>query len=243
MRLKHLGNAILLIFSLCIIGLITGCAPTHVQTLQQYGGPPLPKPRAILVYNFAVSPDVVQLNSGAGSRLTNGNPEQAQQQKMQIAQAVANSLTNELVKELRADGLPAQAAGYGTPSLGNVVLITGQFLAINEGNRARRMIVGFGAGHTEVDAHVQVISTLRQPSQMLYAFDTTAESSRKPGMGPMIGVGAAAGHAAESTVVSGTLGTVSEFHGASVQADASRTAKKINQQLIPFFEQQGWLTH
>jgi len=50
----------------CVISLFTGCASTDVTSQSEYQGF-LPKPRQVLVYNFAVSPDEVMLDSGIGA--------------------------------------------------------------------------------------------------------------------------------------------------------------------------------
>lgn len=45
-----------------------GCAPTQVNIVSKYGGP-VPKPSNVFVYNFAVSPDEVQLDQGISARI------------------------------------------------------------------------------------------------------------------------------------------------------------------------------
>jgi hypothetical protein len=47
---------------------VSGCAPTQINTVSQYRGP-APKPSNVLVYNFAVSPDEVQLDRGISARI------------------------------------------------------------------------------------------------------------------------------------------------------------------------------
>src|SRR5438034_10206603 len=52
--------------------ILAGCAPTNVDTVQQYSGKsPLPRPDRVLVYDFAVSANDVKLNSAIGARLAN----------------------------------------------------------------------------------------------------------------------------------------------------------------------------
>ena len=66
--------------------------------------------------------------------------------------------------------------------------IEGQFLTIDEGNRARRLVIGFGAGASHVRIAVQMLETIAGQHRLVEDFYTNASSSRKPGFGPMAGV-------------------------------------------------------
>ena len=103
----------------------------------------------------------------------------------------------------------------------------------------RRMIVGFGAGASEVRTCVQVYELTPERRRLVEDFSTTVKSARKPGMGPMVGVGAAASVVA-SAVVSGSVG-LATAHGQTVEADAQHTAAAIAQELKKFFAEQGWI--
>jgi hypothetical protein len=120
-------------------------------------------------------------------------------------------------------------------------VIAGQFLSIDEGNRMRRMVVGFGAGGTSIRTQVQVSLGTGSGLLLLEEFETIAESSKKPGMGPMVGVGAAATSAASAAAMSGALGAASELNQ-TVEGDAGRTAKEIAKALSRFFFSQGWIS-
>ena len=119
--------------------------------------------------------------------------------------------------------------------------IEGQFVSVNEGNRLRRMVVGFGAGASEVRTLVQVYETTPEGRRLVEDFYTTVKSSIKPGMGPMAGVGAAAGRAATSAMVSGGVGIATE-RSQGVDGDAKHTAEEITKTLKKFFVEQGWIT-
>src|SRR2546427_11686546 len=54
------------------LAILAGCAPTNVDTVQEYSGKSLlPRPDRGLVYDFAVSANDVKLNSAIGERLAN----------------------------------------------------------------------------------------------------------------------------------------------------------------------------
>src|SRR2546428_6872216 len=91
------------------------------------------------------------------------------------------------------------------------VFTQGQFLTIDEGNRLRRMVIGFGVGGTDLRTKVQVYQGTEAAPLLLQEFEAKAESSKKPGMGPMVGVGAAATSAASAAAVSGGVRIATEI--------------------------------
>lgn len=146
-----------------------------------------------------------------------------------------------LLAEIIALGLPAERATQQALAGGETLLIKGQFVSINEGNRTERVVIGLGAGRTDVKTHVQVYEKTAQGSRLLEEFRTDAKSGRKPGMAEMMGAGAAAGHLAVSAAVSSGLAFASEEFSANVDADAKRTGNEIAKKLKEFFARQGWI--
>lgn len=121
---------------------------------------------------------------------------------------VAKVLATNLVEDIARLGLPVELASNAPPTAGPTLGIQGQFLAIDEGNRLRRAVIGLGVGSSEVRALVQLYSTADGQRRLVEDFYTTVKSSRKPGFGPMAGAGAAAGRVAASAAVSGGVGAV-----------------------------------
>ena len=120
----------------CVLGLFTGCASTSVTSQSEYQGF-LPKPRQVFVYDFAVSPDEVTLDSGITSDiqgLVDKAPPRTDQERA-IGREVANALASHLVTEIQALGLPARRASGPPPADGNTLQIKGQFISINEGDQ------------------------------------------------------------------------------------------------------------
>ena len=64
------------------------------------------------------------------------------------------SLPSELVKEILTLGMPAEHADrWHPPGIGNL-LIMGEFISMDEGSKAKRMLIGFGAGASSLQTHV-----------------------------------------------------------------------------------------
>ena len=219
-----------------------GCASTNLATSEQYGGLGLPRPDRILVMPFATSPDEVKLDWSPTAQTWRLSGESSTQERQQVAHSVAEALARKLVSKIQALGLPAEysveAPDYGGPAK---VVIYGQFLSIDEGNRAERVVIGLGAGRSDVKTAVQVYETMDDGRRLLDQFDVDAKSGRKPGAAETLGVGGLAGNLAVSGAVTAASAVGGEMFGADAEADAERTASKIANALGTFFARQGWI--
>jgi hypothetical protein len=225
--------------------LLAGCAQTEARRSQDYAGPPLQRPDRVLVYDFAVSPGDVRLDRGLGPRVL-GAIEGTSKTSGEVAAGrdVARAISDNLVKEIRGRGLPAERAVQPLASSDkNVLFIEGQILSVDEGNRTRRNLIGLGAGRTTVEADAQVLYWPRgaAAARTIETFEAAASSGRKPGMAETMGVGAAADRLATSAVLSGGTSAASEAYGANVEADGARLGKQVAEKLVPLFAQQGWI--
>jgi len=234
------------LLTLLVLAVVFGCAPTNVQQQPtDMTATQLARPALVLVYDFAVSPDEVKLDKGLSADLMQKYEEHKGMsrtaEEIKVGHKVADALAEELVKKIRSFGLWAER-GFGYPH-GNAkdLLIKGQLLSIDEGNRTERVAIGLGAGRTSVQANVQVYELTPQGMNEVDTLRGTAKSGDKPGMGEMMGIGAIAGHLLASTVVSGALAGGTEMTSATVEADAKRLADKVAADLGKFFVGQGWI--
>lgn len=94
------------------LSLLAAC--TSVSVDRQVGAMErLPPPDRVLVYNFAVTPQEVQLDA-VGSAITSTLDGTADsQQEIQIGQAVANALAKRLVSDIQNMGLWTQSERQG----------------------------------------------------------------------------------------------------------------------------------
>ena len=227
-----------------VMALAAGCGPTNVQQ-QKMDLTQLPRPDLILIYDFAVSPDEVKLDTGLSAELMQKYEKykgaSPTAQEIKLGHKVADAVAEELVKKIRTYGLWAER-GFGYPyGKGKVLMVKGQFVSIDQGNRTERVAVGLGAGRSDVQANVQVYELTPQGMQEVDTLRGTAKSGYKPGMAEMMGVGAIAGHLLVSTVVSGTVAGATEMTSATVESDGKRLADKIAVDLGNFFVNQAWI--
>jgi hypothetical protein len=225
----------------CLVSIPVGCASTKVTMDNTYGGK-FPRPDQILVYNFAVSPDEVELDSGISGdiqRLINKTPRTDQERA--IGRKISNTLANHLVSELTKLGFIAVRAHSPAPQTGNSIAIKGQFISVDEGNQAERVVIGLGLGRTDVRAVVQAYDIDDGKKVLVNQFGINARSGSSPGMAETLGVGALTGHVATSVVVSSGVQVGTETFSANVEADADRTAKAIVNELKKYFITQDWI--
>ena len=219
--------------------LFCGCARTSVSRVSA-DTEQLPKPDAIVVHDFSVSPDQIALDHTIGLRLQElmGSQTDAKE-RMQVAQTISALVTKDIVQDLQKQGFNAMAASSVSPPSGRTLSVEGQYFSIDQGSQRRRMIIGFGAGASEVRALVQEFESTPAGPKLVDDFYATVKSSRRPGMGPMAGGGALVGHAAASAATSGGLSMVGA-NAQSVEADARHLADSISAELGQFFARQGW---
>ena len=242
-----------------LAGLALLAACTSTQSQMATGGQMFPRPQLVVVENFAVSPDEVQINEGLSAEvqqlLGRGGGTPHTEQELQTGHQVADAIAKNLVTEIRDLGLSAEVADRGDPRLSgergsnpvppgiqNAVLITGQLVSVDEGNAAERVIIGFAAGRSDVRAQVQVFYVRGGERRLMDTIEVSAKSGLTPGMAETLGAGALAGHLLVSAAVSTGVQVVSEKFADTVVADADRAAKGIAKQLSALFAQQEWTT-
>ena len=226
----------ILILGLTAVGM--GCASAGVTPISGTADhTTLPRPGVVLVYDFAVGAnDVVIDTLGAefqseGRKLT---------KEEQFAHATADQLSVALVHALSKSGINARRASDGDAPPLHAMLLKGQFISIDEGSRIKRMVIGFGAGSSELRTRVQVYQATQSGLRRIVSAEAKATGSKMPGMAVPIGAGAAMGNLATSAVISGGMNVVDEARGA-MNPDAKRLAEKIAERAKAFYVRQGWL--
>jgi hypothetical protein len=235
--MKLLGTALTAALVVC------GCAPTNIETTYS-DTIAMPRPQQVLVYDFAVAPDEVHLDRGVVGRVeqrfSNQTPTNLERA---VGHEVSKQLALELAKRINAMGIPAQRA-WGMPARwGQVVVVEGQIVSVNEGNQAERIVIGLSAGASNVRAIAQLFAARPNGLTLLEQFDSDVSSGYMPGMAETMGAGAIGGHLAVAAAAGVVTHGLDEKLSASVDAEASRTADAIAQQLRPYFQNHGWLNN
>jgi Domain of unknown function (DUF4410) len=236
---------VVLPISLCVLVGLAGCGSDTdadiTNKMSKKDRKTLPPPTQILVYDFAVSPGEVPAGSTAASQLQGAvDDPYSNPQRMQLEHQIADVVAAELVEELQDLDLPARRWSGPAPAGADVYTIEGQFVTIDEGNAAARMIVGFGAGGTEIKTHVQAYAVEPAGKRLLAEATVDAESSNAPGIAATLPVGAAISGIATAAAVNTGVGMVRELN-TDVRKGAEDTAKAIVELMEPRLEKLGWI--
>jgi hypothetical protein len=217
---------------------VLGGCTTGYKITKQTDAVGLAKPATVYVYDFAVDASEVKVDPGGPlqrirDRLSGGGGGEQDAQTTALAHQVADTVAADLVQRITAMGLPAQRIDRDQVPPVDAIAVGGQFVDLDEGNRVRRMAIGFHQGQSSVSAQVQLYRvTGARAADELLDFTAIGTSPPMPGAAVTMGAGAAAQAAAAA---SGAKELTS-----SLAADAGRLAGQIAKTLQQFFARQGW---
>ena len=228
--------------SMVCIAALAGCASAQVTQQAQQQPVDYNRPSQIVVYPFAADASEVTLNQSIVQRVyrnASGSDQNAQQ--LQIARDTAQAICEQVASDLTADGYDAVCTKRGSFVAGaNLLLIDGALTDISEGNRLRRLVIGFGAGSSVLDAKVTMYQRVNGSLNQVLAFDTHADSGKMPGAAVMAPVGVAAG--ANTAAVVGTNAAMggAKTYGSSTKNLAKKTSDQIVKAVVDYTVQNGW---
>lgn len=185
---SRLAPAAILFGLLGLLLLPAGCSTAKVTATSGVGPAALARPDTVYVEDFELSAAGVTAEPGLlGARprlgilpngplgLRNRNDPEAQ------ARHVVDLMAETLVEDLGKAGLLAQRLPAGMPLPATGWLVRGAFLQVDEGNRLRRAIIGFGAGATHLEVATAVDDLAKGTPAAFYEVDTGAKSHNLPG--------------------------------------------------------------
>lgn len=247
-RRIHVGMQVSLLVLAAIM--VAGCASTVVKPEYESAKSRLQRPSQIFVYNFAVTREQVKENQGPLQSTVNDFQGQTTfEHEGEIAEEVQTVAADELVERIQNLGLPAKRVSGTTPLPKGSLGITGQFINVDEGNRARRLVIGFGSGQSTVDIRIQLYGYELDPSRTepeiaptkLLEFETHADSGSMPGAAVTAGAGAAAGAGAGAIVgVNAAIGGAKSYRS-SMGVMTSKSVGQAADLMSEYFGRQGWI--
>ncbi|RQM47309.1 DUF4410 domain-containing protein [Paraburkholderia bannensis] len=102
------------------------------------------------------------------------------------ARDIVEEMASTLVADLRRAGVDARRLAAGVPMPAQGWLVRGVFLQVDEGDRLRRAMVGFGSGASEVQLAVAVDDLATHAPAPLYQVIDAQSSHKTPGAGAAI---------------------------------------------------------
>ena len=217
-----------------LASVLVACAGASTQPSQTYQGRGLPQPPVVLVYPFAIGPDDVVADT-LGPDFRRPAPRTAEEQR---AREVSDHLATEIVKALRERGIAAQRGEFGAPVPLHAVMVRGQFISVDPGNRMARMVVGFGAGSEELRIRAHAVQVMENGLLRLQEGLAEAHGDKMPGMAGPGAASAAAGKASMIVVSAGT--NIAQEVKGGLDAAAVNMAREIADLAAEFYARQGW---
>ncbi len=221
--------------------LLAGCSTIKVSDREEYDGASIPRPARILVYDFAA--DANDLPDWAGGGGVQGLPAAtADKDDVAAGRKLGADVATELVKKLNAMGMTAvRAENQPGPQL-NDLAIVGYFTSIEAGSGVKRVVIGFGKGAAQVNAHVEGYRDTADGMQRLGGGTIDSGGSGKaPGL-IVPALVTVATHNPIGLVVSGAAKAEGEVSGRTTdKGSAERLADEIAKELKPKFHSQGWI--
>jgi Domain of unknown function (DUF4410) len=219
---------------------ITGCASTSVTQQTPMTNLGLPRPNKIWVYNFIANPADMPPNASIGGDVSAPStpPTAAEiEEGRQLGALIASNL----VADIQDMGLSAVQAGPGsTPQVGDGV-IRGYLVSVQGGSAAKRFVIGFGAGTSEMDTVVEGYAVTPQGWRKLGSGTLTSSGNKTPGMIVPAAVAIATANPIGLIVVGGAK-IYGEASGRSgLEGRAKATADAIAEQLKIRFQDRGWI--
>ena len=236
MKLASLNVPHALLLMIASLGM-GACAQPAVRPFIRTGDNDLPRPARIVVRDFAASEiEVVEYQGIFRQQPSNPNPTE---RRRAIASNVAEALSLEFVTTLQELGFSVERGTRGASDAGDILIVEGEFIRIDEGSPLRRWIVGFGSGAARVQTRVRVYQGPRR--KQLLEFTTDADSGKMPGAAVTVSAGAAAPMIVSAGLFTGNALATGFQNRSDVSQLARSSADQAVRYLSEFFARQGWI--
>ena len=226
--------------ALLVVVTALGCASTQITQREAYRGRRLPPPDRILVYDFAVAAADLPDFSAARDRVS--APAQPRtSEEIAKGRQLGSLVGDRLVADIREMGLPAVRAKPRAETRTGDLALVGYFESIDEGDRLKRLVIGFGTGTAELTTRVEGYRRADSGMQPLGSGELEAGGNQMPGVVIPIIVTIATANPI-GLIVQGVAKAQGEISGrTTIEGTAERTADAIAEELRTAFEKQGWI--
>jgi hypothetical protein len=231
-------------FTLCLFALLVaaGCASTKVTEHQsKIDTEKLPRPGHIYVYPFAATPADIPPWSNAVRQYAQPSPPPTQEE-IEAGRELGALVARELITELQEMGLSASRGYTNTAPRVNDIVAVGYFEAIEEGKAGKRIVLGFGAGKTELRTSVEGYQMTTAGLRQLGSTELDSAGGKTPGVLVPLAVLAGTGNPIGLIVVGGSKVVGEATDKSKVEGAAKKTAQAIADHLRVKFKEQGWIS-
>jgi len=168
----------------------------------------------------------------------------ADERRIKIGQDAAATISTQTAKRLGKMGLPATRipGDSDAPTYNNTLLVTGQLVDVDEGNRFTRIALGLGVGESRLDTEVHVYRVMEGQKAEVLAFTTHADSGRMPGLLPSMGVGEMVlGPITMLTAIEDAASSGQKIYASQIEYLSGKTADQVANYLSQYSADNGWI--
>ncbi len=169
-----------------------GCKTAKVTSERELAPTAAAKPPVVYIADFELWAQDIKHEEGVlssrpgpvgrvGERLSRGSTDPATR-----ARQLVDLMSNSLLKELKKAGFNVIRLPPTLPGPTDGWLLRGVFTEVQEGNRVRRAMIGFGEGQTDLQVVANLQDLSQGPPKPLYEVATDATSGDKPGAAPTL---------------------------------------------------------
>ena len=227
------GAVLVALITLFLVGCAGGSAK-QVSSLK--GDEPLPRPPVLLIYDFAVNPEDVMVDTAG---LTSGD-EASTAERLTEGKEWANALSESFVRQFMKEGITSRRATGSTHIPLNAIVVKGQFILIDEGDEIKRTTIGFGAGAEDLSAMVQVYQMRKAGLKRISEVEAEAHGRKTPGIAVPAAMTAGTGMVV-GLVISSVMNLKSEAVDGSMQTTVDDLAEQLVERAVSYYKKRGWL--
>lgn len=213
----------ILLFSMATMMLtLTGCSSVGVYNLHQHGPAVSSVPRTIFVQPYSIRSGALHLGPRPPAETA------------RLGREIQASLADRTSRETTRHAASSQVLPAGRiPAAGNW-LVRGEIVHVDQGSRAKRAVVGLGAGRTEFRTIISVFAVEGGGARKILSFRTRGSSGMEPGAALGLATGGASLVGTAAGALAGSLPGVS--------SDVDRTAYETSAVLSTYLAQNGLLS-
>ena len=204
-------------------------------------GETLLRPDRIIIYDFSATPQDVPPDSSIAANVSAQPPPSAEE--LEAGRELGQSVATHLVEAIDEMGLPAvRAAVTPEPVAGDIVL-RGYFVTVDKGSAVGRVVVGFGAGSTDLTTMVEAFQMTHGGRLRRLGSGEVADTGagKTPGLFVPLAVTLATANPI-GLVVGGAVKATGALTGRdTIEGAGKRTAELIAEELKVKFQEQGWI--
>lgn len=218
--------------ALAALALAAGCVGVDSEAEDTIAEQRVALPVAIVVQDFAISPDGPVAATGATPEAASGSSDAGQ-----AAQRFSESLTANLIAQIRKMGLPAIDSDAPLPSTGGVISLEGQFVSVPGGDSVEPAIVTLAQRWPEAVVGIDIYDTSDSGDRLVEDLEFRVGDSN-----PLIPRGAAGSEpTAPAASEADGQAVITPAIQAKLDAASQDVAQAIARQLEPIFADQGWI--